>query len=253
MNFIQGIKQGIQGYSDAITLVRQQKMYGLVLLSCLFYLIVIGIAAWLMWLGIDSMLESIYQWAWVKRFTEWTSSYPWILTITKIGIYLSSFFFFVSIYKYLFLALASPLYAYISERTAEVQLQKKFSFVLSQFIADVWRGILISIKNFFNQLALTILFFLLSFIPIVGWFFSIAIILTDCYYYGFSMLDYNCERDKMSIRDSRQLIRRHRGLAIGNGLIMYISFMVPIIGITLVAPLSAIAACISYTKIHNKS
>lgn len=248
MNFMLELKQGIASYGEAYTLIRTHKLGGLLFVSCLLYLIIIGISAWLIWLGIDSAMDSIMNWSWVKRFTNWTSDYPWILTLTKIGIYLSSFFLFVSLYKYLFLALASPLYAYISERTAEVMHNTTYPFVLSQFLSDVVRGIIISVKNFFNQLFITLVFFILSFIPVLGWFFSLGIILTDCYYYGFSMLDYNCERDKMSVRESRNFIKKHRGLAIGNGLIMYLSFMIPIVGVMFIAPLSAIAASISYAK-----
>jgi CysZ protein len=59
------------------------------------------------------------------------------------------------------------------------------------------------------------------------------------------MIDYSCERDKMSARESVLFVQRNKGLAIGNGLVFYGLFLIPIIGIVVGAPLSVIAATIS--------
>lgn len=252
MKFFTQVGNGIQCYGKALLFVKNNGMSRLMLLSCLCYLLIIAFSAWLIWQGIDSLVDRVFQWSILKSIVVWAKDFPWILALTKIGIYLSSFLLFISLYKYLFLVIASPLYAYISERTSESINNTHYPFVFSQFLHDIGRGIIISIKNFISQLFITLIFYMLSFIPLLGILFALAIILTDCYYYGFSMLDYNCERDKMSVKDSRFFIKKHSGLAIGNGLIMYLSFSIPLIGVMIIAPLSAVAAGISYYDLKNK-
>jgi CysZ protein len=79
----------------------------------------------------------------------------------------------------------------------------------------------LSIRNLFRQTFLTVLLLLLSFILIVVLVSSVLFVLLDSYYYGFAMIDYSCERDKMSARESVLFVQRNKGLAIGNGLVFY--------------------------------
>lgn len=200
----------------------------------------------------DAGIDLILKIPLLSDITHWISKYPWIVTASKFAFYISSFFLFISLYKYLFLAIASPMYAYISERTAEIITGKTYSFNAIQFSKDILRGILLSGRNFLKQLFLTIILFIFSFIPVIGWLFSIIILIVDCYYYGFSMLDYNSEREKLTASQSRQLISNRRGFAFGNGLIMYFSIIIPFVGLVFIAPLSAIAGTLTYYKHLNK-
>jgi len=248
MSLLNNFGLALQHYKDAISLIQREKLGGLFLLSCLLYLTITLLSAYLMWLGLDQSLNYFLTLSFVTTVTQWFENIPIVLKLIKIGLYLSLFFVFISVYKYLFLALASPLYAYISERTAEIINQTTYKFNFGQFLHDVIRGIRISFRNFVVQFFLTLLLLILSFIPIVGWLFGLIIVVLDCYYYGFSMLDYNFERHKLSIQTSRKLIRSNKGITIGNGLIMYLSLLIPILGIIFIAPLSAIAATISFYK-----
>ena len=240
------IKKAISNYYDAITLIRKNALHKLIFISFLFYLIIFISSAYLLWLGFSNFIDAILTITFVKQYTTWLLTHSWLLAVTKIAFYISGIFFFISIFKFIFLTIASPLYAYISERTAEIILQKEFPFNTAQFLHDVWRGIRLSIYNFIKQMLRAIPLFILSFIPIVGLFFSFLIIVMDCYYYGFSMLDYNSERNKLSVSESLTLIKSRKGLAIGNGCMVYFSLLIPIVGIVCVAPISAVAATISY-------
>jgi CysZ protein len=206
------------------------------------------ISAYIIWLGMDFGIDLLLNIPFLSKISIWVKDYSWIVTATKIGFYLSTFFLFISFYKYLFLALASPLFAYISERTAEIITGESLSFNLLQFSKDVVRGIILSGRNFLKQLFLTLILFIFSFIPIIGLLFSFLILIIDCYYFGFSVLDYNAEREKLTAKQSRLLISNRKGLAIGNGLMMYFSILVPFIGIIIIAPLSAIAGTLTFYK-----
>jgi len=69
--------------------------------------------------------------------------------------------------------------------------------------------------------------------------------LVECYYYGFSMLDYSCERHNLSPSASIGFISQRRGLAIGNGLVFYLMHFVPFVGWVLAPSYALVAATIS--------
>jgi hypothetical protein len=81
------------------------------------------------------------------------------------------------------------------------------------------RGILIAIINSVKEIVYTILIFLLSFVPLVGFISPVLLFLLVCYYYGFSMMDYTLERRKMNIRQSENFIWKHKWLAIVLGMV----------------------------------
>lgn len=248
MSLLSEIASSVASYPQAIQLVRKHKLGGLLILSFFLYLLLAGLSVYIIWLSYDELQNWLLASHWVQTKLSWLYKYEWIVTSTKIGLFLSTIFVFISIFKFVFLAIASPLFAYISERTAEVINQRSYPFNGAQFVKDIFRGILISMINLVRQLLFTGLMILLSFVPVVGWFFNFLIIIIDAYYYGFSMLDYNCERHKMSVSSSRKYISERRGLAIGNGIVAVLSLFIPIIGIILVAPLSVIAATHSFYK-----
>jgi CysZ protein len=74
----------------------------------------------------------------------------------------------------------------------------------------------------------------------------------ECYYYGFSMLDYSCERQKMSVEKSIDFIGKHKGLAIGNGIVFYLLHSIIIVGWVVAPAYAVIAATISMHQIEEK-
>lgn len=59
------------------------------------------------------------------------------------------------------------------------------------------------------------------------------------------MLDYSCERHKLSPSESILYISKHKGLAIGNGLLFYLMHGIPLIGWLLAPSYAVVAATIS--------
>jgi CysZ protein len=80
---------------------------------------------------------------------------------------------------------------------------------------------------------------------VIGWVMPVVSLFVECYYYGFSMLDYSCERHQLSPSQSIAYIGKHRGLAIGNGLIFYLMHLVPVLGWIFAPAYAVIAATIS--------
>ena len=108
-------------------------------------------------------------------------------------------------------------------------------------------------RNVLWQTVYTVSILILSFIPVIGWVTPLIGLLIECYYLGFSMIDYSCERNKLSTSQSIAFIGRHKGLAIGNGLVFYLMHFIPILGWVLAPSYAVIAATLSlYNTKHNK-
>lgn len=154
-------------------------------------------------------------------------------------------FFYFSLFKYLFLIIGSPLFAYLSEKTESIIEGKDFPFSWGQFLKDIARGIRLALRNTLWQSVYTISLLILALFPVVGWITPLIVLFVECYYYGFSMLDYSCERHKLSPSESISFIGRHKGLAIGNGMVFYLMHLLPIVGWILAPAYAVVAATIS--------
>jgi CysZ protein len=113
---------------------------------------------------------------------------------------------------------------------------------------DAWRGTKLALRNTVWQTVYMFALFLLSFIPVIGWITPLIVILVECYYYGFSMLDYSFERQKLSPAESIRYVSQHKGLAIGNGIVFYLMHGLIIIGWVLAPAYAVVAATLSLYK-----
>ena len=160
-------------------------------------------------------------------------------------------FFYFSFFKYFFLIVGSPVFAYLSEKTESLIDGREYPFSWPQLMKDIVRGIRLSLRNLLWQTVYTVSILLLSFIPLVGWISPMLSLFAECYYYGFSMIDYSCERRKLGPAESIKFITDHKGLAIGNGLLFYLMHLVPVLGWLLAPSYAVIAATLSVREIEK--
>ena len=160
-------------------------------------------------------------------------------------------FFYIkaSFLKYLTLILLSPVLARVSQRTEEIITGVKIKFDAWQFIKDVIRGIAMALRNMIAEYILIAIFFFISFIPIVGWLFSLVFLsLISWFFYGFSMIDYSNERKRLSIRESTRFAQKNKWLCITNGFLFWIIFSIPWIGVIFAPITGIVAATIAVNK-----
>ena len=153
--------------------------------------------------------------------------------------------FYFSLFKYLILIIGSPLFAYLSEKTEAIIDGKEYTLSSAQLLRDCFRSILLALRNTVWQTVYIVSLLLISFIPLVGWIIPVFLVLIECYYYGFSMLDYSCGRHQLSSHETVVFIGKHRGLAIGNGLMFFLMHLLPVIGWVLAPAYAIVAATIS--------
>ncbi len=155
--------------------------------------------------------------------------------------------FYFSLFKYLILIIGSPVFAYLSEKTEAIIEGKEHSFNWSELKKDCIRNSKLALRNCGWQSVYLIALILLSLVPVIGWITPVIALLMEGYYFGFSMLDYSYARVNITPSQSIAFTGRHKGLAIGNGLLFYLMHVL----IILAPAYAIIAATLCVHKVKN--
>ncbi len=235
----------IQAYRKAHVFIEKHRLWKWILIPGLVYMILFTIGLYFFWISADTAVSELFS-----GFDKWlhkqhSPAYSFAAIMVGIMARLIMMFFYFSLFKYLFLIVGSPVFSYLSEKTESIIEGKEFLFSKEVFFQDIRRGIKLALRNCFWQTIYTIFILLLSLIPLIGSIAPVIAAMVECYYYGFSMLDYSCERHKLSPSASISFISQRRGLAIGNGLVFYLMHLVPFVGWVLAPSYALVAATIS--------
>jgi len=243
---IKQIFSGISAYKEAFVLLSKLKLWNYFIiptvLSLLTFLFIVYIA-----LGysatIGQLLAEIWIWNWGKEIVMTLSSFGGGLVILVIGLML---------YKYIVLAISAPFMGVVSEKI-ELHLNGGFyaDYKKTTFIAQLWRGIQVNVRNLGMELFFTFPLLLLKFIPVVNLFSSVLLFLIQAYYAGFGNMDYTLER-YFSFKKSLGFVKKNTGYSIGNGIVFIGCLFLPVLGIIIVLPLSVTAASIQTIALLNK-
>ena len=237
---------GISAYKEAFVLLSKLKLWNYFIIptviSLLTFLFIvytaIGYSA-----TIGQLLAEIWIWNWGKEIVMMLSSFGGGLVIFVIGLML---------YKYIVLAISAPFMGVVSEKI-ELHLNGGFytDCKKTTFIAQLWRGIQVNVRNLGMELFFTFPLLLLKFIPVVNLFSSVLLFLIQAYYAGFGNMDYTLER-YFSFKESLGFVKKNKGYSIGNGIVFIGCLFLPFLGIIIVLPLSVTAASIQTIALLNK-
>lgn len=151
--------------------------------------------------------------------------------------------------KYIVLMLLSPLFSLLSEATEEKLAGNRYPFNIVQLLKDILRGVGISLRNMlFEYLIMAGCFVLTIFFPPLGLITVPFLYFVSCYFTGFTMLDYNFERHKMSISQSIQFTRSNKGLTCGIGMAYSLLMLLPFAGFMFGPVIAVTGATISFME-----
>jgi len=243
----------IQSWSQAHRFIQTHKLFKWIIIPGIIYTLLFIVGMYFFWESADNAVSwmssrlNIEPWLQKER-SAWLSFF---FVMTGMMLRLIMVLFYFSLFKYLFLIIGSPLFAYLSEKTESIMEGRDFPFSFKQLMKDAWRGIKLALRNMMWQTVYSISILLLSLFPVVGWITPLISLFVECYYYGFSMLDYSCERHKLSPSASIEFIGKRKGLAVGNGMVFYLMHCIPIIGWVLAPAYAVVAATISLYHQHE--
>ena len=243
----------IQAYGQAHRFIRQNNLWKWIVLPGIFYMLVFSFSMYFFGRSATSVIEFLGVRSGLNTWIESMRSevLGFFFTLAGLILWLILMLFYFSLFKYIWLIIGSPVFAYLSEKTEAILDGKDFPFSFRQLAKDIFRGMAIAIRNLLWQSVYLFAILLLSLIPLVGWITPVFAILIESYYYGFSMLDYSCERHKLSVAESIHFIGNRKGLAIGNGIMFYLMHLVPILGWIFAPAYAVIAATLSMQAVRK--
>lgn len=184
--------------------------------------------------GIFSHLESLFK----------LESYENLAFIgIKIIVAFVALLLYFFVYKALLLIILSPFLSYISERVESHMRGTAFDFSMKDNLRFIWRGIVISAKSFLKESIATMILLLLSIVTPLNLFTPFIIFMIQCYFMGFSFMDYTLERHNYDPKMSTRFLRKNFLYSTINGSIFVAILIIPVFGIFL-APL---LSCVSVT------
>ena len=239
----------IQSWGEAHRFIQQHRLFKWIIIPGIIYTMLFILGMLVFWQSSDGVISwisrqlSIETWLQKER-SSWLS---FLFVMTGMMLRLVLVLFYFSLFKYLILIIGSPVFAYLSEKTEAIIEGKEHHFNWPELKKDCIRNIKLSLRNCGWQSVYLVALILLSLIPVIGWITPIIALLMECYYFGFSMLDYSFARATLTPAQSIAFTGRHKGLAIGNGLLFYIMHIV----IILAPAYAVVAATLSVHKVKN--
>jgi len=240
----------IQSYLEAHHFIVKHRLWKWIFIPGILYAILFGVGIYLFFISSGQAIDYFLSVTGLKNWM-YTLEESWLKFLFIFGqviLQLVFLLFYFSLFKYLFLIIGSPLFAYLSEKTEAIMEGRDFPVSFSQLLKDIVRGVKLALRNTLWQTIYTLSILILSFIPLVGWFTPLIALIIECYFLGFAMLDYSCERNKLSATQSIDFISKHKGLAIGNGIVFYLMHTVIFVGWIFAPSYAVIAATISFYK-----
>lgn len=237
----------IQSYFRTHQFISKHKLWKWILIPGILYMILFSVGIYFFWKSSNSAVSYLSDLIGIEKWLhrQQNSLLSFLFLMGEIMVRLTLVFFYFSLFKYIFLIIGSPLFAYLSERTEAIIEGKEFIFSWKQLWKDMLRGIKLAVRNTLWQTVYILSLLILSLFPVVGWITPVIILFVECYYYGFSMLDYSCERHKLTASESIEFIGKHKGLSIGNGMVFYLMHLLPFVGWALAPAYAVVAATIS--------
>jgi CysZ protein len=223
---IRNIISGLKAYGNSFNYLADLglwKYFGIPMLISLGLFLLIGLSSWGLGDDLGDWMAGAWVWDWGKETVTTLSHILGSMAIILLGVVL---------YKNLVLALSAPFMSKLHNR----------------YWVQLWRALRLNMRNLGMELMLTLLFFLLGLVPVIGLASPVLIFAVQAYYAGFGNMDYTLERH-MSLSESTRFVRANRGMAMGNGIVFMLMLIIPVIGVVLVLPLSVTAS--SHEVIHK--
>ncbi len=182
--------------------------------------------------GIIHLFTEKLSWDWLTKVIEW---------LVRLLLFAVAFF----ILKYIVLIVNSPIMSLLSEKVEEkITGHKTPSLSIKQQFKGLSRGLRLSLSNLMRELFWVLIIFLVSLIPGAAFITSILFFLVGAYYAGFGNIDFFMER-RFTIKQSRHFVKRNKGMAIGNGSVFLLLFLIPVLGAFVAPTISTIGATLS--------
>lgn len=250
MQFFREFGIGVGCYRRALKFINQHGLWYWLIVPCILNLAAFAFVGYFSWIYTGDLLEYLLTQIGIDGEGWWRVTLQMVISFF---VRLIIVMLYLKLFRYIVLIFFAPMLAFISDKIQEIDTGRKKPFTTSQFVKDVVRGVTLAIKNLALELLVTTCILLLSFtVPILAIAAPFLIYVVESYYFGFAMLDYRNEFMLISAEESRQLINKHRGLALGVGAVFNVMLFVPFLGVLLAPVLSVVAGGLAFNEVDHR-
>ena len=243
---ISGFFRSLQAYSKSIKYLSKPWVFKYLMLSGFISLLVFGVLCGVVYVFGGDLGYNI-----LGNFYDGDAP-NWLIFLVggfaKFILWASLFL----IMKYIILIVSAPFMSALSEKLEE-KISPGYKDPKPNQLYSTIRGVRLATSNIVREILFTFPLFLLSFIPAFTIFTTALIFLIQAYYAGFGNIDFFMER-RFSSQEARRFISKRKGLAIGNGAIFLLLFIIPVVGAFIaptMATLAATIACVSLDEYNT--
>jgi len=157
-----------------------------------------------------------------------------------------SWFIILIINKYIVLIALSPVFSFLSEKVEHAIKGTDYPFDMKQVFKDALRGAWIAARNFIIEISVVVICLVIQTIFAPAAIVTIPLMwIVAAYFVGYSFLDYNYERQRLTAKESKKEIWRRKGLSFANGALFSLLAYIPIIGVAFGALWSTVGAALA--------
>lgn len=169
-----------------------------------------------------------------------------------IAIRIIVFFIIAYLSGFFILILMSPILSYLSKKTEQILTGEKADGVLS-VLAETIRGISVALRSFIVETLLSLLLFVVGFVPVAGFVVPFISIGLSNYFYAFSFADYFFERRGLSYAESKKAMQPVKWRLMGVSIPFTCFLFIPFIGTFMAAMCSIPATAATVIALHAKN
>ncbi len=160
-----------QAYGKAHRFILKNKLWKWIIIPGLVYMVLFVVSMYFFGKSATSVIDYLGAQTGLRGWVESMRSrvLGFFFTIGGMMLWLILMLFYFSLFKYLWLIIGSPIFAFLSEKTESIIEGKEYPFVFKQLVKDIVRGIAIAFRNSLWQTVYLVSILILSLIPFVGW------------------------------------------------------------------------------------
>lgn len=208
----------------------------------------------LLWYGSGWLGDWLGDWLTAKLSADGGGFWGFLTSLLTGIIKVVAYLLFIFVGGQIVNMLMAPVYSILSEKVDQHITHRTYETTASMTMSDIWRGVVITFKCTIKELVVTSLLLLLNLVPVIGTVASLVLIfLVNCYYFGYSFLDYAHERARRNADATSSEVFKYKYLAITIGALYALS-LYAVCGAFIAAfvgGLSTIAATLAQLKLDG--
>ncbi|SDL82583.1 CysZ protein [Catalinimonas alkaloidigena] len=251
MTTVKDIRLGLRSYGTALAMIRQHRLWYFFLLPGVANLLLFALVFYFGWQVAYNTGQAAEG-----KFADWGATGGLAQSVgllVSITLMLATLLLYFKLYKYLLLIVLAPLWAWIAERTQELDGAPAVPFSMRLFLKNLTRGLKIGLRSLVWEMLITGGLLLLLLVPFINLIVPLLLFLNEGFWWGFSVLDLRNEYFGWNDHSSVRWINYHKGLALSNGIVFLLLLAIPLLGLLVAPVLSVMAAGLAANRAEDAS